>query len=310
LEGVLPNQGAQLNVAPPCGEAEYAILNEPRPFGRRRLHKQRRRCLRVAALFVLSIVFCFGIWRISDHLNTVENDLFELKQQNSALATTLNTLLQRSASENPGAHDDTIGGGDLVDPIWIPAPSEMGNDGDDLDNGYPIDPPRVAPLAEYRVVGEYLLSPKDYQEPIQLGEMLLMALGFMGNTDSKSPHALQGFSLRIIDQSGKTVPELTIRYMAHMGWDANTTWMDQMEWVKPKEPLRSHLHHVQGVAFKLEGIRASLWDVVYTVWVRDGPEPSRVQAFAPCKNGEFCGTTGQSRSVHGVKVELKYRGDE
>eukprot|EP00026_Physarum_polycephalum_P010465 Phypoly_transcript_10629.p1 GENE.Phypoly_transcript_10629~~Phypoly_transcript_10629.p1 ORF type:complete len:412 (+),score=85.86 Phypoly_transcript_10629:60-1238(+) len=91
-----------------------------------------------------------------------------------------------------------------------------------------------------------------------------------------------------------TIPEVEFKYRGHVQDVGDTEWSSG-NYVGS----RGRGRRLEGIAVKLEGAGAEVYDVRYYVQMH-GVEKSRV-----CVNGEFAGTHGESRRVEGVAIWLE-----
>jgi len=177
------------------------------------------------------------------------------------------------------------------------------HEGTGAENTYPEPPLRQQPT----IAGYYAMSVSQALESDINNAMVVNFTdsALMGSTDDFTQKLLQGFALRVVDAKGNTETSLQLQYMAHVGWVGDTPVVSQGNWVQIDTIPHSTPNALQGISVTLTGDWASTYDVKYKVIVRSQPGPSVAAASVVCKNGEFCGTRGQSLSIVGMKVWLE-----
>jgi len=177
------------------------------------------------------------------------------------------------------------------------------HEGTGAENNYPEPPQRQQPT----IAGYYAMSVSQELES-DINNAVVVNFtdsALMGSSDDFTPKLLQGFALRVVDANGNTETNLQLKYMAHVGWVGDSPVVSQGNWVQIDTIPRSTPNALQGISVTLTGDWASKYDVKYKVITRTQPGPSVAAASDVCKNGEFCGTRDEFRSIVGMKVWLE-----
>ncbi len=99
---------------------------------------------------------------------------------------------------------------------------------------------------------------------------------------------LEGFSLAITN----AIPNLGIRYMAHLQNIGDTPWVDGGQFIG----TRGKSLRLEGFAIELTGSAAANYSVYYTCHLENIGDTTALS------DGQFCGTRGESRRLEGMQV--------
>jgi uncharacterized protein YjdB len=121
-----------------------------------------------------------------------------------------------------------------------------------------------------------------------VGDVPYAAGAYAGSKSSSRP--MECFSCEIYPP----VPELGVEYMAHVAnvgdvpWVANGTMLCE----------RGKSHRMEGIAIRLTGAKAPLYNVTYDVHTQN------VGDSAPVSNGAYAGTKGRSAYIEGFHATI------
>mmetsp|Transcript_104170 Transcript_104170/g.127275 ORF Transcript_104170/g.127275 Transcript_104170/m.127275 type:complete len:310 (-) Transcript_104170:100-1029(-) len=110
---------------------------------------------------------------------------------------------------------------------------------------------------------------------------------------------VRGHRIRLIHiQIDKGTPgNIGLQYMGHLAYFADTKWVTIGNNIGERN-RKGPLDGLQGVAIKLTGKDANKYDIGYNLYLRGKGETGFY------KNGQFCGTRGESRPMEQINIKL------